>query len=110
MAQVLTTRRPGPWARSAHQQFSRPPRGDTIGRNRLAAFGSERYDAALYLKRFLAHYARVLSLVPCCQLLVIDVTAGDGWERLGPFLGLSRKTDRAMPRINPGIDGGADLV
>ena len=102
---VLTTRNLDDWGRSAFQQFSRPPRGDVIGRNRLSAFGAQAFDPHLYRKRFLEHYARTLRLVPCCQLLLLDVMRGEGWGRLGPFLHLEpRKTPSgAFPWINPGI-------
>ena len=109
---VLTTRRLDDWGRSAFQQFSRPIRGTTIGRNRASAFGAVAFDGHLYRKRYLEHYAKVLRLIPCCQLLVMDVMRGEGWERLAPFLHLdpSKAPAGAFPWINPGISGGPDLT
>lgn len=108
---ILTTRDPADWARSAYQQFTRPPRGDVINRNREVAFGADIYVAHLYRKRFLEHYARMLRLVPCCQLLVMDVVAGQGWEKLGPFLNLDpEKTPKGtFPYVSPGLAGQPDL-
>lgn len=51
-------------------------------------YGSTRATEFLYKKRYLEHNARVRTQVPAHRLLVMDITAGDGWEKLGPFLGL----------------------
>lgn len=40
----------------------------------------------LYRKRFREHNQRVMAEVPSQRLLVMDLTAGDGWEKLCPFL------------------------
>jgi hypothetical protein len=41
-----------------------------------------------YKKKYLDHNGRVLREVPAERLLVMDLTAGDGWEKLCGFLGL----------------------
>ena len=42
----------------------------------------------LYKKRYLDHNEGVLREVPAERLLVMDLTAGDSWEKLCGFLGL----------------------
>jgi hypothetical protein len=42
----------------------------------------------LYRKRFREHNQRVIAEVPSERLLVMDITAGEGWEKLCPFLGV----------------------
>lgn len=41
-----------------------------------------------YKKKYLDHNASVVQDVPAERLLVMDITAGDGWEKLCVFLGL----------------------
>ena len=50
-------------------------------------YGSAQPDAALWTARFRAHNAKVRALVPPEQLLVLDITNGDGWPQLCAFLG-----------------------
>jgi hypothetical protein len=42
----------------------------------------------LYRKRFREHNERVIAEVPPERLLVMDIAAGEGWEKLCPFLGV----------------------
>ena len=42
----------------------------------------------LYKKKYLDYNARVISEIPPDRLLVMDIPAGDGWEKLCPFLGV----------------------
>jgi sulfotransferase family protein len=41
-----------------------------------------------YKKKYLEHNERVQREVPADRLLVMDVTAGDGWDKLCAFLGM----------------------
>jgi hypothetical protein len=54
----------------------------------------------LYRKRFREHNQRVIAEVPSYRLLVVDITAGEGWEKLCPFLGVPIP-DRPFPHANP---------
>jgi hypothetical protein len=58
------------------------------GRLRNLAYGSPVAIEYLYRKRFREHNERVRADVPASRLLVMDVTAGEGWDRLCPFLGV----------------------
>ena len=54
---------------------------------RKYAYGSEKILPSLYLKRFREHNERVRQDIPPDRLLVMDITKGDGWAKLCPFLG-----------------------
>ena len=83
---VLTTRELRSWWRSAREQFYKNSKSTELQRNRFAAYGVSRAHSHMFPKRFVEHYKQVLRSVPCCQLLVMDITAGGGWDRLCPFL------------------------
>lgn len=51
-------------------------------------YGSAQAHEYLYKKKYREHNERVLRTVPPERLLVMNVTAGDGWANLCPFLGL----------------------
>jgi hypothetical protein len=51
-------------------------------------YGSAQAQEYLYKKKYREHNERVLRTVPPERLLVMNVTAGDGWANLCPFLGL----------------------
>jgi hypothetical protein len=55
----------------------------------------------LYKKRYLEHNERVQREVSPDRLLVMDLTAGDGWDKLCGFLGL-RVPDRPFPHEHRG--------
>ncbi len=55
-------------------------------RVRSCVYGSTVAEEFLYKKKFLEHNARVQAEIPGDRLLVMDITAGDGWETLCPFL------------------------
>ncbi len=52
-------------------------------------YGSSTAREYLYKKRFQEHNDRVLAKIPPSRLLVMDITAGEGWEKLCPFLGVA---------------------
>ena len=56
----------------------------------------------LYKKKYLDHNASVLHEVPTERLLVMDVTAGDGWEKLCAFLELP-VPDEPFPHEHRGV-------
>jgi hypothetical protein len=59
---------------------------------RQYAYGSTIPTEYLYKKRFIEHNHLVQTLIPPERLLVIDITKGDGWQKLCPFLGLDTMT------------------
>lgn len=96
---VLTIRDVDAWWESIEKHFNwnfcipafNPfKRQDRIFRASLRnyVYGSTRATEFLYKKRYLEHNARVQAQVPAHRLLVMDITAGDGWDELAPFLGL----------------------
>ncbi|MGI0025058.1 MAG: sulfotransferase family protein [Nitrososphaera sp.] len=96
---VLTIRDVDAWWESIEKHFNRHyrlpafnpfKRQDRIFRTSLRnyVYGSTRATEFLYKKRYLEHNARVQTQVPAHRLLVMDITAGEGWDKLAPFLGL----------------------
>lgn len=55
---------------------------------RCHVYGSADPREFTYRKRYREHNARVQAIAPADRLLVMNVTAGDGWEPLCGFLGL----------------------
>jgi hypothetical protein len=53
---------------------------------RNLVYGSATAHEYLYKKRFIEHNERVVRRIPPERLLVMDITAGDGWDKLCPFL------------------------
>ncbi|MBA3569657.1 MAG: hypothetical protein H0W28_09975, partial [Pyrinomonadaceae bacterium] len=49
-------------------------------------YGSSTAHEYLYKKKFQEHNERVLAKIPPSRLLVMDITAGEGWAKLCPFL------------------------
>jgi hypothetical protein len=52
-------------------------------------YGSAEAHEFLYRKKYREHNERVLAKIPGDRLLVMDLAAGDGWEKLCPFLGVA---------------------
>ena len=63
--------------------------------------GSPQGNEAIYVKRFERHNAEVVTHFRdrANDLLVMDLTKGDGWEKLCGFLGAD-VPDRAFPHAN----------
>ncbi|NDP43842.1 MAG: hypothetical protein GZ089_14170 [Aromatoleum sp.] len=55
---------------------------------RNLVFGSPVAREFLYKKRYVEHNERVVVDIPPERLLVMDITAGDGWEKICAFLGV----------------------
>jgi len=109
---VLTTRPVEGWWRSSLKHSAKIGKVDAAhwGRQVKALFSAQAaarlqadefkvlmrnyvYGAAmprefLYKKRFVEYNERVRAEIPPHRLLVMDVTRGDGWDLLCPFLGL----------------------
>lgn len=107
---ILTIRELNDWWASIEDHFTRNPIGnerrllfrlankfgidaqepeiDRFRRHlRHYVYGSATPQEFLYKKRFTEHNALVMTSVPKERLLVMDITAGDGWEKLCPFIG-----------------------
>lgn len=51
-------------------------------------YGSTRAQEFLYKKRYTEHNDQVVATIPPDRLLVMNISRGDGWEKLCPFLGV----------------------
>lgn len=97
---ILTTRDESKWLLSASKHFA----GDyTVMREWLYGNGVLSGNESLYLERYRKHNADVLSYFKDRpnDLLVMDLTKGDGWEKLCPFLGKSIP-EKKFPHSNKG--------
>lgn len=91
---ILTVREPGSWLRSQQKFYGHFARSC---RNWLApwrrgsnlVYGTECPSKEQAIKRYVMHNRNVYDSVPPERLLVMDIPAGDGWEKLCPFLGLT---------------------
>ena len=64
-----------------------PEYDDKVG---PVVYGAETFDNYISTKRYVEFYSALVRRVPCCQLLLVDVTRGDAEERLRAFLGRFR--------------------
>lgn len=113
---ILTIRDLNNWWTSVARHFSEPqllqPSGDGLKRHitkywrrrkrhhigrdynrfrvqlRNLVYGSEVAHEYIYKKRYLEHNERARRRIPPERLLIMDITSGDGWEKLCPFLGV----------------------
>lgn len=83
---ILTVRPPEDWLRSQVKHF-----GDKISRMRHWIYGKgcPKGNEDVYLERYNRHNAEVVEYFADRpkDLLVLDLTAGDGWTKICPFLG-----------------------
>lgn len=98
---VVHTERPeDSWLRSMKSHYQRLlsicPSWPNCFEARLhqCVYGSEDVNEFVYLKKYREHNRRVLQIVPSDQLLVMDITKGDGWEKLCSFL------DKPVPSLS----------
>lgn len=97
---ILTERDPEGWVRSQVKHFGEretPMRRLIYGEGAGAPAGNE----AVYLKRYTDHGRAVREYFEGRpdDLLIMDLTAGDGWPELCEFLGYPTP-DRPFPRAN----------
>ena len=98
---ILTVRSPGTWLRSVERHIrvdgwperlgAKPPQGlrpDVI-RQHQQIFGTVLFHRERYLRGYFRYCAGVVDYFfdRPGDLLLMDIPAGDGWERLCPFLG-----------------------
>jgi hypothetical protein len=94
---ILTTRAEDAWWQSIQHHFnvrypiSQQDADDFRFATRNLIYGSVVAKEYLFRKKFREHNSRVIATVPADQLLVMDVTNGDGWGSLCEFV------DRPVP-------------
>jgi hypothetical protein len=100
------------WARSVMPFMENDHDGVLGPFLRLAAeatYGTARFDAALFSRAYDEHMTGVPEYFRGREhdLLALDICAGEGWERLAPFLG-SAIPDQAFPHRNEMVPDPAD--
>lgn len=98
---ILTLRDPERWYESQRKHFAAsttPMREWIYG----PGFGAPLNHKSRYQERFNAHNAEVIEYFKDKDnLLVVDITDGDGWNKLCPFLGKAIPKDLPFPHANP---------
>lgn len=92
---VLTVRESFRWWESIKWHSNRIRTGADIEHIRYTEalhtllFGSPMPSEYWYTRRFLEHNAFIKGTVPVGELLIMDIEAGDKWDKLCPFLNVS---------------------
>ncbi len=96
---IMNTRDINAWLDSREKHVKRNQ--EKKRRNPEADVSWLKIERAAWEKQFTNHYAAILAYFEerPDDLLVFDVTKGDGWEKLCPFLGLPVRTD-PFPKKN----------
>jgi len=68
-------------------------------RIRNCVYGSSVATEFLYKTKYTRHNADVVAAIPADRLLVMNIAAGDGWDKLCPFLGVATP-ETPFPRAN----------
>lgn len=103
---ILTLRDPQKWVASIVKNFGTdvtPMREWIYGKG----YGYPKGNEALYVERFERHNLEVLDYFRDRKqdLLVMNLTEGDGWEKLCPFLGIQVPAE-PFPRANVRTEKG----
>jgi hypothetical protein len=100
---LLTLREDEAWADSMNDWLQHQPL-ETVAERGMAVrlFGSSEFDATRWIaaKRRHEDAVRAWGAENPGRLLELDVIRGEGWGKLGPFLGVDRQGD--FPHIRPG--------
>lgn len=99
---VLTVRDPGSWIDSVIRHFGNK---ETEMRKWIYGVGSPIGNEKIFLDRYKTHQRDVIDYFADRpnDLLVMDLRAGDGWDKLCPFLGRAVPT-RLFPHMNKSSD------
>lgn len=97
---ILTVRDPQSWLASHERHFSAMGSCLIPEQYRIADYAARRTQILRDYETRNDEVRSYFSARPD-DLLVLDVVSGDGWERLGPFLGL-RTPDPPFPHLNRG--------
>lgn len=105
---ILSLRNPSSWIRSQVRHFGT---NETPMRNWIYGVGCPKGNEATYISRFENHNREVLAHFRNRpgDLLVMDLAAGDGWEKLCAFLGRSTP-DQPFPHANKADDRERQLA
>jgi len=104
---VLLTREIKPWLDSAEYMHGPVDRSsDLMIMRRALMYGTVEFDREKFIKAYHKHHAEVREYFQHRpeDLLEMDITAGDGWEKLCPFLNLSIPKE-PFPFRNKRVDG-----
>jgi hypothetical protein len=84
---ILTLRDSGSWIKSQVRRFGRR---ETPMRKWIYGVGCPEGNENIYIRRFEEHNREVLEYFKdrSKDLLVLDLSQGDGWDKLCPFLGV----------------------
>ena len=95
---ILTVRSPDTWLDSVLSHFGHH---DTPMRHYIYGVGHPEGNEEVFLERYRRHNDEVQAYFRSRpgDLLVIDITAGEGWEPLCGFLGLE-PPDKNFPKLN----------
>jgi len=100
---ILTVREISSWLASAKKHFTQEPRS-RFGRDvRLATYGIVGFHEERFRNVYETHYRNVVSYFSDRpdDLLILDIVAGEGWEKLCAFLGKESPIG-AFPHVQPG--------
>ena len=77
------------WQRKLNPEALKNPRNKLQQQQIQHVYGTTEFDEELLLKKYNMHIANAKNYFQQKNhnLLVMDVEAGDGWEKLCPFLG-----------------------
>ncbi len=87
---ILTVRELDGWLKSCSHHFRQPLEPGTWGTEQIERlYGTTVFDPQKFAEGYGRHQQAVLDYFRDrpADLLVIDISAGEGWERLCPFLG-----------------------
>ncbi len=114
---VLLTRDLKPWLDSAeyiHDQGEVDRSEDLVIMRRMLLYGTVVFDREKFIETYHRHHEDVRKYFHNRpdDLLEMDITTGDGWEKLCPFLGLSipSQSFRESNKRKDGIVSGTGLV
>ena len=114
---VLLTREMKPWLHSAeyihgHEQLDRSE--DLKIMRRMLLYGTVVFEKDKFIETYHRHHEDVRNYFRNRpdDLLEMDITTGDGWEKLCPFLGLSIPDQpfRDTNKRKDGIASGSNIV
>lgn len=101
---ILTVRDARAWLPSVARLFARSPERNkrgAPGEIRRRVYGTVEFEPGAFIEAYRRHLIEVGEYFRGRpdDLLVMDITAGDGWEKLCPFLGRPRP-DFPFPQVN----------
>lgn len=103
---ILTTRDIGSWLRSMRNHYRRYPASKRYKEQlafRLKFWGTTRFNEKLMTKKYYEHMEDVNKYFEGRKkdLLIMNIVAGEGWEKLCPFIGKKFPRKR-FPKENVG--------